>query len=330
MVGDLLWAENPTGEVDYTLGVDVEPETWRWLKLVAPKRAGGWAYVELNRPLWWLEERNAQVGGRIDINVLECGIDGHAKLLYIGPCPPIEHDPTGRRRVITGTFHHHAADILDLRLANLTEPIGTTPAHPFWSEDRQDFITAGNLRAGETLRVFGSTTRVTSITPRNSPEAVYNLEVHLDHVYHVTGNGVLVHNAIQCDVTGIAPRVAGLTSTQVTTHARTYADLINSNTSFTWKSKFGKLTQGQQSAIRSRARASGLINDLDKVRRFGPNNVYADFSEVAFKFSGETTVKLPRSMWKKGRNTHFDYLNKKYFGGRGQGTSRLDLAPHAI
>ncbi len=72
---------------------------------------------------------NAQVGGRIDINVPECGIDGHAKLLCIGPCPAIEHDPTGRRRVITGTFHHHAAEILDLRLANLTEPIGTTPAH---------------------------------------------------------------------------------------------------------------------------------------------------------------------------------------------------------
>ncbi len=124
----------------------------------------------------------------------ECGIDGHAKLLYIGACPPIEHDPTGRRRVITGTFHHHAADILDLRLANLTEPIGTTPAHPFWNEDRQDFITAGNLHAGETLRIFGSTTHVISITPRASPEAVYNLEVHLDHVYHVTGDGVLVHN----------------------------------------------------------------------------------------------------------------------------------------
>ncbi len=125
----------------------------------------------------------------------ECGIDGHAKLLDIGACPPIEHDPTGRRRVITGTFHHHAAEILDLQLASLTEPIGTTPAHPFWSEDRQDFITAGNLHAGETLRIFGGTTHVTSITPRASPEAVYNLEVYLDHVYHVTGDGVLVHTS---------------------------------------------------------------------------------------------------------------------------------------
>ncbi len=144
VVGDLVWAENPTGEVDYTLGLEVEPEAWRRLKLVAPKRAGGWAYVELLRPMWWLEERNAQVGGRIDINVPECGIDGYAKLLYIGACTPIELDPTCHRRVITGTFHHHAADILDLRLANLSEPIGTTPAHPFWSEVRQDFITAGN------------------------------------------------------------------------------------------------------------------------------------------------------------------------------------------
>ncbi len=77
-----------------------------------------------------------------------------------------------------------------------SEPRRTHRHHsfpPLWS-DRQDFITAGDLYPGETLRILAGTTHVTNITPRASPEAVYNLEVNLDHVYHVTRDGMLVHN----------------------------------------------------------------------------------------------------------------------------------------
>jgi hypothetical protein len=37
---------------------------------------------------------------------------------------------------------------------------------------------------------------VVSITPRPGTHTVHNLEVHLDHVYHVAASGVLVHNAV--------------------------------------------------------------------------------------------------------------------------------------
>lgn len=40
----------------------------------------------------------------------------------------------------------------------------------------------------------GDTKRVISKLPRPGPEAVYNLEVHGEHVYYVGVNGVLVHN----------------------------------------------------------------------------------------------------------------------------------------
>ena len=41
--------------------------------------------------------------------------------------------------------------MLDLHVAGLNAPLGVTAGHPFWSEDRQDFVPAGMLRAGERL-----------------------------------------------------------------------------------------------------------------------------------------------------------------------------------
>ena len=40
--------------------------------------------------------------------------------------------------------------------------------------------------------------RVTGLTPRGPPEAVFNLEVHGEHVYRVGAGGVLVHNGNIC------------------------------------------------------------------------------------------------------------------------------------
>jgi len=67
--------------------------------------------------------------------------------------------------------------------------------HPWWSEDRQKFVEASELKAGETLRTAaGKLTQIVSITPRASAETVYNLEVNREHVYYVGESGLLVHN----------------------------------------------------------------------------------------------------------------------------------------
>ncbi len=97
---------------------------------------------------------------------------------------------------MTGTFSHASGEVLDIVVDGLTEPIGCTGAHPFWSEDRQAFIPARDLRLGETLRTESGTLRqITRITPRRGPPAaVFNLEVDAEHVYYVSVDGVLVHN----------------------------------------------------------------------------------------------------------------------------------------
>jgi hypothetical protein len=85
--------------------------------------------------------------------------------------------------------------VVDVHIAGLDEPIVTTANHPFWSEDQQTFVPASALGVGEQVRTLAGLAHVTSVTARGPPEAVYNLEVHGEHVYQVTSLGVLVHNA---------------------------------------------------------------------------------------------------------------------------------------
>jgi len=132
------------------------------------------------------------IGKTLDLNLPEMGAMGEAKIVAIAPCPEIAK---GQGRVITGRFIHQVANVVDLKITRESEPIGTTDNHPFWSEDRQDYIPVGELKIGETLRaVNGSQTYVQSIRPRGPPEDVYNLEVEGAHTYHVGSTGVLVHN----------------------------------------------------------------------------------------------------------------------------------------
>ncbi len=102
-------------------------------------------------------------------------------------------------QVVTATFHHHAAQVLDLYIADLSSPIGTTPNHPFWSEDQQTFVRADELKPGERLRnADGTLTSVQQVFTRPGTSDVFNLEVQVAHTYHVAANGVLVHNGKLC------------------------------------------------------------------------------------------------------------------------------------
>jgi hypothetical protein len=79
----------------------------------------------------------------------------------------------------------------------LEKPIGSTGNHPFWSEDRQEFVRADKLQPGERLKTLQGITRVTNVVARGSPVPVYNIEVQVDHTYHVASVGVLVHNGTE-------------------------------------------------------------------------------------------------------------------------------------
>ncbi len=177
--------------------------------------------------LLWCEAVEAVLSGettgsQIWLEMPELGAVGLATVTAIESCPTIKSGPG---RIVTATFKHASAEVLDLKFSSavgsavrtntFNDPLqvrtadptthqpsasslslGVTVAHPFWSVDREDFIPAGELLPQEqVIGIDSQHFRLTSITPRAGPETVYNFEVALDHVYYVGEGGVLVHNA---------------------------------------------------------------------------------------------------------------------------------------
>ena len=171
---------------------EIDSQTWRKLTLVMHTPQGDRFDITLLRPIGWLESCNAQVGSSIHLVVSEQGLDGLADVLAIEPCPRIS---SGVGRVVTGTFTHFRGGILRIRLAGLAEPLGVTSNHSIYSSDRLDFVPAGELRVGETLRNLDGDVRIESIEQLGSEERVYNLEIHGEHVFRVASSGLLVHNS---------------------------------------------------------------------------------------------------------------------------------------
>jgi hypothetical protein len=127
------------------------------------------------------------------LDMREMGVAGWACVRSVGPCPPLEAGPG---QLVTGWFHHWRGVVYDLRVESEPEPIRVTALHPFWSVDRQDWVPLSELQRGERLSTWnGSTPMVESLTLREDPEPVYNIEVEGDHCYRVGQQGLLVHNA---------------------------------------------------------------------------------------------------------------------------------------
>ena len=268
-------AGNPTGEHDTEFGDTVDPPLWRVLTLIAKKKDGSLADVRLLRPLWWLEEQHATVGGHVEIHVPECGIEGQAEVLAIEPCPPIK--PRAGLRVVTGVFKHHASQVLDVYVEGLDEPIGTTPNHPFWSEDRQTFVRADELKEGEHLKAFNGTPIVRRVVPLADPEPVFNLEVQCDHVYHVAKNGLLVHNSADDCIRWIDPRRLNFSQTTVNRNVVDYVVSMETG-AWNWRRAGTELNvivrpNGMMVAIDNRrllaARLTGQSKIPIRIRRVG-------------------------------------------------------------
>jgi len=201
-VCDRVLGENPlvTDEDRANFGPEPDPATWKLLRLLAPKVDGGTAKVTMVQPPEWLAEHRPEVGKTVPIWVPECGIEGMGEVLSIGPCPPLK---PGKGAVVLATFEHEVSSTVDLYVTGVDEPIGCTGNHPFWSEDRQEFVRADELRGGEHRSALGRNASVQRIDVDVSPKLVYNIEVQGEHVYRVSGAGVLVHNALPSSQYGV-------------------------------------------------------------------------------------------------------------------------------
>lgn len=186
---------NPTLSEGDRAVPEPDPATWRVVRLRMTKDSGKLLHITLARPLPWIERVGAAPGKSISLDLPEMGAVGDAEVLAIDACPPLK---PGKGNIVTGTFAHETDDnLITVRLSDDIDPIGVTDNHPFWSEDRQDFVPVGQLRRGERVRTRTGTAEVMALAERpvKPGELVYNLEVHGEHVYQVTTAAVLVHNS---------------------------------------------------------------------------------------------------------------------------------------
>ena len=191
--GYKVLADNPQtpGQATGDFG-EFDPKTWRVHRFLMSKPIGGWLKIGLARPVAWIESVERNDSGQVWLEFEELGIADWATLQATEPCPS---DILGEGRLVTGTFEHSSGEVLNLFIACKANPIGSTANHPFWSEDRQDFVQAGSLNPGEHLRLAdGRTTTLERTEPIAEQLPVYNLEVDGEHVYFVGESGVLVHN----------------------------------------------------------------------------------------------------------------------------------------
>jgi hypothetical protein len=151
-VGQRTMGRNPLREqVDETIP-DVDPETWRKLKLRMTKQTGKFLWIDLLRPLEWVEEVGAERGQTIFLDLAEFGAVGDAEVLELGPCPPIAAGPGN---VVTGKFVHEADEnsrLLELSFSDGSSFHGVTDNHPVWSEDRNEYLPVGQLTEGERVQ----------------------------------------------------------------------------------------------------------------------------------------------------------------------------------
>jgi hypothetical protein len=173
--------------------ISIDPDGWRRLELRAQKRDGTEARIVLLRPLAWLKKHEVAVGSKAPIIAPECGLDGLAEVIAIGPCPLIA---AGNEPVVTGTYRHAANRVLNLYMEGEKEPIGMTPNHLFWSVDRDGFVRADQLGRGNTLQGLNGRPRVTGVLERATTGAVYNLEVQGGATYRVGTLGVVASSVI--------------------------------------------------------------------------------------------------------------------------------------
>ena len=86
----------------------------------------------------------AAAGVVLWLDMPELGATGPALVLSVEACPAVSK---GFGHVVTGTFAHEPdAPLVNVLIEGQTEPIGATDNHPFWSEDRHEFVEAGRLR----------------------------------------------------------------------------------------------------------------------------------------------------------------------------------------
>jgi hypothetical protein len=148
--------------------------------------------IRLLRPRAWFERNQVAIGIDIGLELEELRVAGTAHVTDIRPAPKLN---PGARCPVTGLVRHISHEVIAVALLGGTK-LEVTRHHPLFSEDRNDWVEAGVLLAGERLRTRDGIAWVEEILdgPRG-PTEVFNLEIHGEHRYYAGELRILAHNA---------------------------------------------------------------------------------------------------------------------------------------
>ena len=205
-VGQRVVARNPQPEAVPRTTAEVDPTTWRLLRLRAESR---WPdgtldviHVETLQPAEWIEKHNALVGAAVPLpfDLLEMGLpkDLHARVVANEPCPPIAAGPGS---VVLTTVNHLNPDAYSLALVDAEgrgETVRPTGCHKFYSANRGRWVNTEELKPGERLRGIDGWLTVTDVRRLPGVHRVYNMTVAGEHVFHVSRLGLVSHNNNPC------------------------------------------------------------------------------------------------------------------------------------
>jgi hypothetical protein len=183
--------QNPRSE-DYDFSLrDVDQETWRQVDVRLRRKDGAVVEMQLLRPVEWVEILNISVGCEFKLILSEFEVDGNAVVSAIGPCCQIAE---GEGSVVTGRFiTRQVSNLIQVTLENGTTFTGTT-THPVWIPAKHDWVELGDLQECDRLETLFGNVAVVEVKRSARVSDVFNIEVHGQHVYRITDDGILVHN----------------------------------------------------------------------------------------------------------------------------------------
>jgi hypothetical protein len=199
-VGQRVVTPETTPDASFPTAAD--PATWKRVSLkMVTTYSGGLVdtmQVQTLQGPTWLAEHSVQVGARVPIplDLKEMGVEEQlAEVTAVSACPPIE---TGPGRVVLTTVNHLNTFLFDLSVQGARAPpsvITVTGWHKLYSEDRQAWVSACELKAGEQMRGREGPLTVASLIRHQGTETVYNMTVEDEHQYYVADARLLAHNA---------------------------------------------------------------------------------------------------------------------------------------
>jgi len=205
-VGQRVVGTNPDRATDTdTTDTQVDPRTWNLVRLRGEARWEDGTLdtieVETLQPRDWVRRFAPRVGvsAPIPLDLIDMGLPAElrATVVAIEPCPEIEPAPG---HVVLTTVNHLNSFLLELTFADAQggeRTVKPTGFHKFYSETHRDWVSASELRKGESLKGLQGSHSVVAVERVPGVHRVYNMTVEGEHVYRVSPLGVLVHN--ECD-----------------------------------------------------------------------------------------------------------------------------------